>query len=94
MRIDYAYIFYKFGEDMCYQTQILFIFVISFADIGQCFRPAQTKNLENQKSGHIRMILSSIYGNFSPFRPNTTKHPDTIYFFLFENCKNSRYISL
>ena len=36
------------GENMCYQTQMPFIFVI-FLEIGQWFQPAQTKSLENQK---------------------------------------------
>ena len=27
-----------------------------FSDIGQCFWPAQTKRIENQKSGHVRII--------------------------------------
>ena len=43
----------KFDEDMCYQTQILSIYVIFFSDIGQCFRSAQTKSLENQKTGFV-----------------------------------------
>ena len=28
-----------------------------FSHIGQCFRPAQTKSLENKKSGQIRVNL-------------------------------------
>ena len=38
---------------MFYQTQMPSIFLILFSDIGQCLRPAQTKSLENQKSGHV-----------------------------------------
>ena len=49
-----------FGEDMCYQTQMPSIFVILFSDIGQCFRIAQTKSLENQKSGYVRINSDNI----------------------------------
>ena len=37
-----------------------FISVALFSDIGQCFGPAQTKGLENQKSCHVRMISYKI----------------------------------
>ena len=39
MRIDWTRILWNFGEDMCYQTQMPFVFVILFSDIGQCFWP-------------------------------------------------------
>ena len=45
---------------MSYQTQMPFIFVIFFSDIGQCFCPAQTKSLKNHKSGHVRIIQDNI----------------------------------
>ena len=32
------------------------IFLILFSNIGQFFRPAQTKSLENEKPGHVRII--------------------------------------
>ena len=52
----------KVCENICYQTQILFIFVIFFSEIGQCFRPAQTKmTIENQKAGHVGIILNKIW---------------------------------
>ena len=38
---------------MFYQTQMPFIFVIFYSDIGQCFRPAQTNSLKNQKVGLV-----------------------------------------
>ena len=44
----------KFDELMFNQTQMPFIFVILFSDIGQCFRPAQIKGLENQNSATLR----------------------------------------
>ena len=48
---------------MCYtnnQTQMSFIFVVLFSNIGQCFRPAQKKSLENQKSNHVRINKNNI----------------------------------
>ena len=45
---------------MCQQTQMPFIFAIFFSDIGHCFRTAQTKSLENQKSSKIRIISNEI----------------------------------
>ena len=42
------------------------IFVILFSDIGQCFRPAQAKNLENQKSGHVSLILDIFFSKYKP----------------------------
>ena len=32
-----------------------------FTDIRQCFRPAQTKGLKNQKFNHILVILDNIW---------------------------------
>ena len=55
--IDSTHNLWKFVEDMCYQTQILFIFEILFSDIEQCFRPAQTKS---KKSGLVKIILNKI----------------------------------
>ena len=52
--------FAVFGENMCYQIQIPFIFVIFFSDIGQCFWPTQTKSLVYQKSGYVMIILDKI----------------------------------
>ena len=45
---------------MCYQTQMPFIFVILFSDIGQYFQSAQTNSPENQKSYPDRIILDKI----------------------------------
>ena len=41
---------------MCYQTQMLLIFLILFSDIGQCFCPAQTKSLENQNPATLGLF--------------------------------------
>ena len=46
----------KFGEAMCYQTQMPLNFFMYFSDMGQCFCPARTKSFENQKSGHVKII--------------------------------------
>ena len=59
--INETHILWEFGENMCYQTQMAFLFMILFSGIGQCFRPAQIQSLENQKSGHVRMILDNIW---------------------------------
>ena len=37
-----------------------------FSELGQCFRPAQRKSLENQKSRFVRIILDK-YGIFSKY---------------------------
>ena len=59
MCTDLTYILWKFGEDMCYQTQMPLIFVIFFqAYIGQGFRPK--KQCEDQNSGHVRLPQSLI----------------------------------
>ena len=58
MCIDQTPILWMFDEYMCKQTQMPFIFVTIFSDIGQCFRPDQIQSLENQKSRHIRIILN------------------------------------
>ena len=43
--------------------------IFFFRHIGQCFQPAQTHSLENQNSGHVRVIFDNI-GYFSKyFRP-------------------------
>ena len=44
-----TYILLKFDEDMCYQMQMPFTFVILFSDIGQCCRPDQKNGFKNQK---------------------------------------------
>ena len=38
--IDKTYILWKFGEDICYQSQMPFIFMIFFSEKGQCCQPA------------------------------------------------------
>ena len=40
-----------------------------FFNIGQCFRPTQTKSLGNQKSGHVRIIQDNKITFSKYFRP-------------------------
>ena len=44
------------GENMSYQKEMPFIFVIFFGT-GQCFHLATKSSVGNQKSGHIKIIL-------------------------------------
>ena len=46
---------------MCYHTQMPFIFVTLFSDIGQCYQPAQTMSLENQKAATDKLDIGQCY---------------------------------
>ena len=85
---------------MCYQIQMSLIFEIFFSDIGHCFRPAQTKCLENQKFGYLSVFLVNIpnlYINwcrlYTRYRMTTDripKLPTIRHFFYF--CLTRTYI--
>ena len=44
-----------------------------FSHIGQCFWLAQTKSLENRKSGHVIMIISNIVWYYGIFLVNISR---------------------
>ena len=74
MYINQTHNLWKFGEAMCYQTEMSLIFFMYFSDIGHCFCSAQTKSLKNQKSDHVRMILDNIpYFYTNPYSSEDTR---------------------